>query len=376
MIPSYNETGIADTLRSLYACAQPNCSVHIIIVINEPQNCEERITQVNQKTYKDVVSFINNIELQHFTIDVQYHIFPTKDAGVGLARKIGMDTAHNIFTDIATDGVIVNLDADCTVSYNYLAEIENAFYNTKTSGASIYYEHPHLQTDTGEIYEGAVLYEIFLRYYIQALRYAEHPYIFHTLGSCMAVRSSVYHKQGGMNKRKAGEDFYFLNKIIPLGNYKEINTCTVYPSARISDRVPFGTGRAMMNWHQEQIVKQYNFAIFKDLKIFFDALINIYEQNFEYTQLPEPVLIFLQKNDYQLHIKEIRMHTSGFENFRKRFFRWFDAFLCLKYVHFARDNYYTDRGLLIDVAELRRIDVSDKNSIEVLQMLRGIDNMK
>ncbi|TNE59061.1 MAG: hypothetical protein EP344_09285 [Bacteroidetes bacterium] len=37
---------------------------------------------------------------------------------------------------------------------------------------------------------------------------------------------------------------------------------------------------------------------------------------------------------------EIRKHTAGPDAFRKRFFRWFDAFRAMKYVHHARDGYH------------------------------------
>ncbi|MBK9016169.1 MAG: hypothetical protein IPM82_20060 [Saprospiraceae bacterium] len=39
---------------------------------------------------------------------------------------------------------------------------------------------------------------------------------------------------------------------------------------------------------------------------------------------------------------EIQLNTSNAEAFQKRFWRWFDAFLVMKYVHFARENYYPD----------------------------------
>ena len=38
----------------------------------------------------------------------------------------------------------------------------------------------------------------------------------------MAVRADAYLRQGGMNRRKAGEDFYFLNKFMVLGGYGEM----------------------------------------------------------------------------------------------------------------------------------------------------------
>ena len=44
---------------------------------------------------------------------------------------------------------------------------------------------------------------------------------------------------------------------------------------------------------------------------------------------------------------EIKAHTSNKLNFEKRLSRWFDAFLLMKYMHFARNHYYPD----VDVKE-------------------------
>ncbi len=38
---------------------------------------------------------------------------------------------------------------------------------------------------------------------------------YHTIGSSMAVRCSAYAKIGGMNRRKAGEDFIFYTNLYP-----------------------------------------------------------------------------------------------------------------------------------------------------------------
>src|SRR5204862_3217619 len=105
-----------------------------------------------------------------------------------------------------------------------------------------------------------------LRYYIQALRYAGFPHAHHTIGSCMAVRAGEYRQQGGMNKRKAGEDFYFLHKIIPLGGFGDLTGTTVYPSPRPSDRVPFGTGKAVRENLPGRQIKTYPLDAFLDLK--------------------------------------------------------------------------------------------------------------
>ena len=150
-----------------------------------------------------------------------------------------MDEALRRFDDIGrTEGIIAGYDADCRCETNYLTALERHFHeHPRSSGCSIYFEHPLQGQLSPQIYEAAAAYELHLRYYIQALRYSGFPHAHHTLGSCMAVRADAYCEQGGMNKRKAGEDFYFLHKIIPLGGFTDLTATTVHPSPRPSDQV-------------------------------------------------------------------------------------------------------------------------------------------
>src|SRR5207249_6387595 len=102
--------------------------------------------------------------------------------------------------------------------------------NPRSPGCSIYFEHPLEGPLDARVYDAISTYELHLRYYVQALRYAGFPYAYHTFGSCMTVRADAYMEQGGMNKRKAGEDFYFLQKIISLDGFSDLTETTVIPS--------------------------------------------------------------------------------------------------------------------------------------------------
>jgi len=256
---------------------------------------------------------------------------PPKHAGVGLARKIGMDEG---LRRLGAGGIIVNFDADCRCDPNYLRAIEEHFAkHPETPGCSIYFEHPPGAAD---------LYELHLRYYVQALRHARHPYAFHTIGSCMAVRSHVYMEQGGMNKRKAGEDFYFLQKVIALGNYTDLVTTRVIPSARESHRVPFGTGKAVTDQLHGKPVLTYPFEAFEDLKRFFEDI----------EHPPSSMCPFLDSQNFKEKLRELRANTATDETFRDRFFRWFNGFMAMKRIHFARDHLYGARPVLDEARRL------------------------
>lgn len=355
VIPCYNEPDLIRTLDSLENCESPQSSVEVIVVINSSETESESVIKQNQQTLNAFNSW--NTERKYVYHVIYQPNLPKKHAGVGLARKIGMDEAVARFDALQKDGIIVCFDADATCSTNYLQEIEKHFeQHPQTPGCSIHFEHPIDGNEfPDEIYEGIINYELHLRYYNQALRYCGLPYAFHTVGSSMAVRSSAYQKQGGMNKRKAGEDFYFIHKIIALGGFTELTTTTVFPSPRISDRVPFGTGKAIGDWVKQGTNEfyTYNFESFLEVKKFVDMLPSFYEHDISGIQdLHEAFQLFLANNDFANRLKEIHQNTTDYPSFQKRFFVWFDAFLVLKLVHFMRDEGVENERILSAVNNL------------------------
>ncbi len=66
-----------------------------------------------------------------------------------------------------------------------------------------------------------------------------------------------------------------------IGEFTEINDTSVYPSSRTSDRVPFGTGRAMLEWEDglEKRNSSYHPESFLLLKVFLDMLPEIFFQD-------------------------------------------------------------------------------------------------
>ena len=351
VIPSCNEQGLITSLKALVACDDTRCAVEVLVIINDSDQSREEIRNQNRQTFEEARQWIKSNTTEKRQILIHYESkIPHKQAGVGMARKIGMDEAvRRLEKANKGNGIIVSFDADSVCDPNYLRAIEGHFLsNSKCTGASIYFEHPFEGDLTENHYQGVIRYELFLRYYINALRYAGFPYAFQTVGSSMAVRSAIYQKQGGMNKRKAGEDFYFLHKIIPLGDFTEINNTRVIPSARASDRVPFGTGKAIQAWLDgyDRQYHTYHPDIFKDLKVFLgeiDQLFRAGPADFDrcFGKWPESIRVFLAENDFSTRLKEINRYCGPTrEAFLKRFFTWFNGFKVLKYAHFARDNFY------------------------------------
>lgn len=349
VIPSFNEPDLVGSLESLWMCDRPQNSVEVIVVINSPANCSVAVKQQNQKTLKEASAWIESHFDDRLTVRLlHFPELPPKQAGVGLARKIGMDEAARRFDDIGKSqlGIIVGYDADCRCARNYLTALDRHFQeNPRSPGCSICFEHPLTGPLEPRIYDAIAAYELHLRYYVQALHFTGSPFGFHTIGSCMAVRPGVYLEQGGMNKRPAGEDFYFLQKIIALGGFTNLAATTVYPSPRVSDRVPFGTGRAVSDFLKTGEFSTDPFQAFLDLKTLFVRLPDIFRtKNFASTDwtngLPESVQTFFAARNLAPILEEIRWNTASEAAFQKRFFRCFDGFEVMKFVHHARDHFY------------------------------------
>lgn len=355
VIPAYNEATLLPTLKSLWQNPSQPFHSEIIVVLNASAKDEEAVRQQNVKVKTSAKEWVNS----HRRTDLSLHFIveeqlPTKKAGVGLARKIGMDTAYRRFLSLGKEGIIVCFDADSQCEPNYLSAIHEHFQqHPKTPGCSIHFEHP-LEDKSKVETQAIASYELHLRYYVQALKAAHYPFAFHTIGSSMAVRSSVYAQQGGMNTRKAGEDFYFLHKIIPLGNFTTLTKTKVIPSPRISTRVPFGTGRAMWEMKKDGYPTFQSYApeIFEDLRKLLEAVEKLWGgMALEELNLSSWLVNYWHSIEGPENLKSMRQQASGVQNFRDRFFQWMHGLRTLKAVHFARDHAYPTKPVEASVKE-------------------------
>ncbi|MEO9967153.1 MAG: glycosyltransferase family 2 protein [Reichenbachiella sp.] len=346
VIPCHNEPDLISSLTAIESCQYPDSQIFIIVVLNASEASAREIKNRNVQTLAAARQWLLEAPRKyqyHFILDNE---LPKKHAGVGLARKIGMDEAVRIFESSQKDGVLLCFDADSTCDSNLLVEVEKIFRdNPAMPGCSIHFEHPLEGDMVSEVYAGILSYELHLRYYVDGLKYAGFPYAYQTIGSSMAVRSSAYQKQGGMNRRKAGEDFYFLHKIIPLGNFKSLHSTKIIPSPRRSDRVPFGTGRAIGIWLDEDKSEllSYDPKVFEDLKGLFEQVELLYlatNVSSVWNNLTAAVQAFVPWDEFEARVAEFKSQSNTAETFQKRFYQWFDGFKALKFVHYARDEFY------------------------------------
>lgn len=331
VIPSFNEPSLEHVLNSLAAAKQPNKKFAVILVLNHGIDVSENIKALHEQQMAELNSLRSSLPYKLILANA-FNIKSNK-AGVGYARKYGMDLAAFLLSNGGNEErLIICLDADCSVSNNYLVSIEK-HSELKPLSVSFAFAHPfeHLPQKHKE---GIIQYELFLRYYLIALQSTGFPYCAYTIGSAMGVSAQMYMKCGGMNQRKAGEDFYFLNKVLAQGQHLFIKDAYIIPSPRLSERVPFGTGRSMKRWMEDDKHPgiSYSLACFEQIKIIIDYF---RENDFNPLQEPKdrlmPVLLnYLVDAGLKQIVYQLQTQAKDLNSRRKRFFQWMDAFLIMK----------------------------------------------
>ncbi len=346
VIPALAEQqNLSATLRSL--AANPHRLLRdtlILVVVNQRDDASERETADNLATLNDLTHWKQAFGLDNLCwVDAATpgNRLPPKQ-GVGLARKIGLDLAlgHLDYGEGAPQ--LICLDADTLVQPDYLRAITDHFATSRAGGASLPFRHQSADTPRGQ--EAIERYELFLRAYVLGMELAGSPYAFHTVGSAMACRASAYAAAGGMNKRQAGEDFYFLQQIHKTSGVAPLSGTVVHPSPRSSQRVPFGTGRAV----GDILVKGEDFLFYQP------HLFGIVGEWLQCVASHDgadgarllhragdisPLLrSFLQQAGFADAWDNLKRNSRDGERLMAAFHGWFDAFRTMRLMHHLTDS--------------------------------------
>jgi hypothetical protein len=258
---------------------------------------------------------------------------------VGTARKIGMDAALTLLDGLGPGGgVICCLDADTWVMKNYLEAVDHHFSTTGDPAAVAHYAHR--KPADRQLLSAICCYEIFLRAYVMGLSFAGSPYAFHAIGSTMACTAQSYVAVRGMNRRAAAEDFHFLDKLAKVGRVGVIRTTTVFPSARPSNRVPFGTGRRMLQSMAAQTdeYRLYDPGIFMILREWLSLMEADPDRGSETItaaarEINPALNEYLDLNRFAKDWEGIRRNAPDPAHLRRQFHVWFDGLKTLRLVH-------------------------------------------
>jgi len=329
---------------------EKNNNTLIILVINNPEKkqCDPAKFADNQKTLQWLQSGKHPKQLQSSLVWIDASSYGEeikKGSGVGAARKIGMDAALTLF-NWNQEPLILCLDGDTIIEKNYFEAVREFFSENPAKLAAVV-DFNHQKGTTAEEEKAIRLYESYMIDYVEQLRDAQSPYAYHAIGSTITCRAEAYIKAGGMRPKEAGEDFYFLQalrKLSPDAEIGEIKTTVLHPSARASDRVPFGTGARITELLSNSKTQYpgkylYNPNIFKDLKILLTEVNNetfLETASTSYQKLPDTVTAFLDSCDFRKIWCKIQANTPNDPKKQQwAFHTWFDAFRTLKFIHFC-----------------------------------------
>lgn len=246
--------------------------------------------------------------------------------GVGMARKTLFDNVLNTAQD---NDVVVSLDADTLFKPQYLQSIGDLFSQAqKLNAVSIPYYHKLSPDDAAS--RAILRYELYMRSFLINLFLIESPFAFTAIGSAIAVKVKALKKIGSITPMKSGEDFYLLQKLRKMDFVGNWNTEMVYPAARFSSRVFFGTGPAMIkgnegNWESYPI---YQHTLFQDIKKSYDSIPELFIRDVELPISPFLAQQFKRDNVFA----PLRKNSKTEAQFAHAFHEKFDGLRLLQYL--------------------------------------------
>ena len=362
----------SDTLPKLIKSLEKNDKLELLntlllIVVNNSVSSSEKVKDDNQKTLAYLRKIKSRVNISFIDASSAGKEMDDKNGGVGLARKIGMDLALTKFDYFSINkNIMLCTDADCVVDSDYLLEISQEFNRNNFEAAVVNFSHDI--SGRNKETKAIICYEIFLRYYVLGLKFAKFDYAFHTIGSTMLCTPEAYVKVEGMNKRKAAEDFYFLEKLAKIYPIGEIKSTFVHPSKRSSWRVPFGTGRSVARFLTDTkdeylLYNPKSFIILKTwMEIFFNNYLNEYSDLLKFAKNIDISLFeFLIRQDFERFIDKVLLKTSNPIEIEKQKHFWFDAFRTLKLIHYLRDATYPNINMFDAIDELLKMMKIENN---------------
>ena len=307
----------------------------VVVVVNNANNSPQSIKDNNQLTIQKFNE--NNYQFTLAVVDAASPglELPLKHAGVGLARKIGMDLALPHLT--SPQSLIFCTDADTKVSPDYLSKVKQIFKSQNTSAAVIGFSH--LKSEDSAINDAIGKYENFLKTTAEKMKNAGSPYGYVFMGSTIVCTAEAYCAVGGMSRKKATEDFYFLQELTKYCGVHNISETLVFPSPRPISRVYLGTGYRM-----EQMQKGFditNLYYSDDAYRYLSKWLHLGGHAWEKSlndllkdiKSIHPNLIgFLKIEGIEIIWSKIQNNAPSALHFKKQFHRWFDGLKTIRFL--------------------------------------------
>jgi len=308
-------------------------------VVNHGEDANDIYKTDNKKT----LLFLSTSEYP-FTLGVIDAASPglelsTKKAGVGFARKIGLDLVLPHMTD--KKSLLLSTDADTTVASHYLQTILNYFNQYDADAAVMGF--CHMPPDNTNLEHAIKEYEEYLRSTAWKIKEAGSPYGYVALGSAMVCTVEAYMAVGGMPQKNATEDFYFLQELTKFCGVHSIPEILVYPSPRPICRVYLGTGFRMTQAQQGFEINSlyYSKNAFTLLKKWIAVgsaawQMNVVELLDNIESKNKELKSFLVNERIETIWENLQLSSPSEHHFIKQFHRWFDGLKTIRFLkHFS-----------------------------------------
>jgi len=325
-------------------------SVLLIVVVNRPagheltdqwcsdnqhfiaecyQQSRQRTAITNEVTWLADVAGVDVLLIDH-----NQQPYKTKE-GVGRARKTAADLALALIDQGRVQlPWIFSTDADVELPEDYFQVVHQVAENQLACSLPF-----HHITDEVRMAKWQAAYDFKMRYYQLGIRCIGASYDYIPLGSTLVVRADAYAKVRGFPVRSGGEDFYLLNKVAKLGGVYQPDLPIIKITARMSERVPFGTGPAVQNIQNEEAAGQspvyYHPEIFLLIRRWRSQLLAYFHGQV----LPVEDHGLNDYWDVAQVLQKSRQQTKTQERWEQFIHEWLDAFRLLKSVHFLREQY-------------------------------------
>lgn len=364
VIPAYQES--SEFLQQALQSRWFTSDALLILIINQPDTQTDSIPQQQllqfaigagdirwqQYNLTLITAFSDTAAAGDILLVDRFHTpIPVKQ-GVGLARKVGADLALALITkNIIHSEWICSSDADACLPDNYFSVLSTL--NPEWIAACYAFEHvggePAVRAAT-------LIYQQAMHYYVNGLQQAGSAYAHFTIGSTLAFKASAYASVRGFPKRPAGEDFYLLNKLIKTGQVGRIEQARIQLRARLSERVPFGTGvstaKILQLTEQGKPFCYYHPQTFVALREVLQQFDNLWAQRDHLSAwlgaIPPSSRALLLKAGLEKFIATQRQQTATKQQFDKQLTGWFDGLKTLQFIHGLRDSKYPDTALISD----------------------------
>jgi hypothetical protein len=318
VITAQNQRAISKTIKSLAACNEKENTL-ILVVLNDTQENVQKIYLTESSS----------------DINIVFSAFGNTYASDISILSYGLKLATDFFKDSHKDGVIISLDSVAICDENFFSSIRTFHSDKSINAGNVQFEYQL----NGPNYDTIVNYELFLRYYTNALRWAGMPNALY-FPFCISMRASSLTNTNENLTQKT-----LLNSLIQKGGIGEINDTCVTIADRKFDANLHNTPNFMSDVDAPFDV--YNPMIFVELRTFIDQLKNLYKcSSTSEMAFNAKCAAFLESENFESAFQNIREKTSNYGDFEKFFFEWFDQTRVLAFVHFFRDKYFQNIDII------------------------------